>query len=185
MGKDFMAFTYELAAKCGPYDEAPVLPDNLDIQLTLSRNDRVQPFHLICEHDTVIVAMSGSGRIEFKESSVLHENYALGDVVYVPAGVPHRIIPSEESIHHRFKLPESKVEGLAWYCEICGQEVHRDVWSLVESTPQEGYFRACRAFNGDAELRRCNACSAEHTKLELEGYRWEEVVEEQRKAATK
>jgi len=179
MGKDFMAFSYELAAKCGPYDEAPVLPDNFDIQLTLSRNDRAQPFHLICEHDSVIIAMSGSGRIEFKESSVLHEDYALGDVVYVPAGTPHRILPAEESIHHRFKLPESKLEGLAWYCDDCGEEIHRDVWSLEGSPPQEGTFRACEAFNADAELRRCKACNTEHAKLELAAFRWAEIVGEQ------
>ncbi len=181
MGKDFMAFTYQLAANCGPYDEAPVLPDNYDIQLTLSRNDRAQPFHLICEHDSVIVTMSGSGRIEFKGTTVQHEDYALGDVIYVPAGTPHRILPSEESIHHRFKLPESKVEGLAWYCDGCAEEIHRDVWSLEDCPPQEGYLRACEAFNADSALRRCKACSTEHAKIDLGDYRWEQIAAEQRR----
>ena len=180
MAKDFMAFSYALAAECGPYDEASVLPESCDIELTLSRNDRAQPFHLICEHDTVIVAMSGSGRIEFKDTSVLYEDYTLGDVIYVPAGTPHRIRPAEESIHHRFKLPESKLEGLAWYCDECAAEIHRDVWSLEDSLPQEGYLRACRGFNENVERRRCKRCRWEHARLDLDGYRWETIVGERR-----
>ena len=181
MAKDFMAFSYALAAECGPYDEASVLPESCDIQLTLSRNDRPQPFHLICEHDSVIVAMSGRGRIEFRETSVLYEDYSLGDVIYVPAGIPHRILPAEESIHHRFKLPESKLEGLAWYCDECAAEIHRDIWSLENSIPQEGYLRACEAFNGDATLRRCPGCKAEHEKIDLNGYHWDETVDARRR----
>jgi 3-hydroxyanthranilate 3,4-dioxygenase len=180
MGKEFMAFTYELAAKCGPYDEKSVLPKDLDIQLTLSRNDRPQPFHLICEHDSVIVVMSGRGRVEFKGSSVREESYVLGDVIYIPAGTPHRILPSEESIHHRFKLPESKLEGLAWYCDDCGEELHRVVWALADRLPQEGYLSACNDFNADDTLRQCDHCRTEHPKIDLDGYRWEQIASDER-----
>jgi 3-hydroxyanthranilate 3,4-dioxygenase len=183
MGKEFVTFTYALAAQSGPYDEASILPETLDIELTLSRNDRPQPFHLICEHDSVLVVMSGQGRIEFKGSSVLHQDYVLGDVVYVPAGTPHRILPSEESIHHRFKLPESQLEGLAWYCEDCGEELHRVVWALADTLPQEGYLNACNHFNSDEELRQCGRCSAKHPKLDLDGYRWERIAQERRDGA--
>lgn len=183
MGKEFMAFTYTLAAQSGPYDEASILPESLDITLTLSRNDRPQPFHLICEHDSVIVVMSGSGRVEFKGTSVLHQDYVLGDVVYVPAGTPHRILPSEESIHHRFKLPESKLEGLAWYCDGCGEELHRVVWALADTLPQEGYSSACDRFNSDEELRRCGRCSTTHPEIDLGGYRWGEIARERRSGA--
>lgn len=176
MAQQHMAFTFALAAESGPYDEASILPDDLDIQLTLSRNDRAQPFHLICEHDSVLVCMSGSGRVEFKDSSVARYDYELGDVLYVPAGVPHRILPAQESVHHRFKLPESELEGVAWYCEACGAELHRDVWSLADSSAQEGYLRACTAFNQDEGLRSCERCEATHPPLDLSGYRWEEIA---------
>ncbi|HEB90364.1 MAG TPA: hypothetical protein ENI85_12405 [Deltaproteobacteria bacterium] len=184
MGKEFMAFTYALAAGSGPYDEASVLPDDLDIQLTLSRNDRPQPFHLICEHDSVLVTMSGRGRVEFKGTSVLHEDYQLGDVLYVPAGTPHRILPLEASIHHRFKLPESRLEGVAWYCEGCSEELHRVVWALSETLPQEGYLAACEEFNANGSLRRCRTCNAEHARLDLEGYRWDEISRARREGAS-
>ena len=174
MAKQHMAFTFGLAAQSGPYHETSILPADLDIQLTLSRNDRPQPFHLICEHDTVLVAMSGRGRVEFRQSSVLYFGYAPGDVIYVPAGVPHRILPSEESIQHRFKLPESELEGVAWYCEGCGAELHRDIWSLVDASPRQGYLRACTRFNDEASLRCCGSCGATRPELDLVSYRWEE-----------
>ncbi len=178
-----MAFTFTLAAQSGPYDEASVLPDALDIQLTLSRNDRPQPFHLICEHDSVIVVMSGTGRVEFKDSSVLHHEYVLGDLIYVPARTPHRILPNETSVHHRFKLPESQLEGVSWYCEGCGVELHRDVWELADELPQEGYLRACADFNDNPALRHCQQCDGLHPELDLNGYRWEQIAREHRAEA--
>ena len=183
MGKEFVTFSYALAAQSGPYDEGSILPEDLDIQLTLSRNDRPQPFHLICEHDSVIVVMSGRGRVEFRGTSVLHEDYVLGDVIYVPAGTPHRILPVEDSIHHRFKLPESKLEGVAWYCEGCSEEIHRIVWSIADAPPQEGYLEACNAFNANEALRRCENCHAEHPRLDLDGYRWEALSKALREGA--
>ena len=101
MARQYTAFTFTLAADSGPFDERQILPAELDIQLTLSRNDRPQPFNLICEHDCVLVAMSGSGRVTFEGSSVVCHHYAVGDVIYVPAGTPHRILPDVESVHQR------------------------------------------------------------------------------------
>ena len=45
---------FQQAREAGPYDEYPVLPAEIDPQLHLSRNDRPQPFFLICERDTVL-----------------------------------------------------------------------------------------------------------------------------------
>jgi len=184
VAKNHLAFTFALAPDSGPYGERQIVPDEVDLRLTLSRNDRPQPFHLICQHDSVLLTMSGEGRVAFAGSSVSHHDYALGDVIYVPAGTPHRILPASVSVHHRFKLPESEFEGVAWYCEGCGAEIHRDVWALAEELPQEGYLRACRGFNADAALRSCGACGAVHPSLELEGFRWEEIASERRAAAS-
>ena len=57
MGKEQMVFPFALASDAGPYDEAQVLSDDLDIQLTLSRSAVAQPFHLICQHDTTLVVL--------------------------------------------------------------------------------------------------------------------------------
>ena len=92
-----MVFTFAEAAKAGPYDERPMLPDSLDLQIHLSRNAVPQPFHLICQHDTVLFALSGAGHVEYKDASVLRHSYGVGDHLYVPAGVPHRILPASET----------------------------------------------------------------------------------------
>ena len=170
------SFTFSDAAGCGNYDERPILPEYVDLQLTLSRNDRPQPFHLICEHDSVLAVMAGEGTVEFKDTSVLHHRYSAGDYIYVPAGTPHRIVPESESIQYRYKLPESELEGVAWYCDECGEEVHRDVWELAKELPQEGYQRACDEFNADERLRKCTRCEVIHPRIDTQGTRWAEVA---------
>ena len=182
MPREVMFFAYDEAAKCGPYDEKPMFGDDIDLQIHVSRNDRPQPFYLICQHDTVLVVMSGHGRIDYKKAPVLTQRYEAGDFIYVPAGTPHRIVPREESVHLRYKLPESEREGVAWYCESCGNELRREVWALASELAQEGYQRACAAFNADATARTCR-CGAVHPPVDVAGTRWLEVARELREAA--
>ena len=171
-----MVFTFAEAAKAGPYDERPMLPDSLDLQIHLSRNAVPQPFHLICQHDTVLFALSGAGHVEYKDASVLRHSYGVGDHLYVPAGVPHRILPASETIKYRYKLPESDLEGVAWYCEGCGNELYREIWELRDELAQEAYLRIARAFSSDAKRRCCGKCGAVHPALDLSPFRWEEVA---------
>ena len=176
MARDLNVMTFASAAAAGPYDERPMLPDTLDLQIYLSKNDRIQPFFLICQHDTVLFALSGEGHVEYKDASVLRHSYEVGDHLYVPAGVPHRIVPSRETIQYRYKLPESELEGVAWYCEGCGNELHREVWELKDELAQEAYLRIARAFSADAKRRTCGKCGAVHPALDLSPFRWEEVA---------
>ena len=175
MERKRMLHIFKEAREAGPYDEFPVLAENLDPQVHLSRNDRPQPFFLICERDSVLVQMSGEGRIEFQDSSVRYQTLAPGDFVYVPAGTPHRILPTTESVQLRFKARESGLEGVAWYCSSCGAEVWREEWDTAEELPQEGYWRACQAFNASPEQRICPTCGAEHPPADLTGIHWPEV----------
>jgi 3-hydroxyanthranilate 3,4-dioxygenase len=184
MAREHMFFAFDEAAKCGPYDERPMLPADIDLQIHLSRNDRPQPFHLICQHDTVLVVLKGEGAVEYRGTSVVRHGYEAGDFLYVPAGTPHRIVPRSESVHLRYKLPESDLEGVAWFCAECGAEVRREVWELGEALPQEGYLRACREFNGAEGARRCPRCGAVHPPVDLGGVRWEEVAHRLRAAPT-
>jgi 3-hydroxyanthranilate 3,4-dioxygenase len=171
-----MFLTYEEAVKSGPYDERPMLPSDIDLQIHLSRNDRAQPFFQICQHDSVLVVMSGAGRVEFKHTSVRHHTYETGDFIYVPAGTPHRIVPEVESIHYRYKLPESELEGVAWYCEGCGASLWREVWKIADELAQEGYLRACEEFNASPQHRTCESCGKVHSPIDLTPYRWREVA---------
>jgi len=178
MPRNLTLFTFAAAARAGNYDERPMLPDTLDLQIHLSKNDRPQPFHLICQHDTVLMVMSGEGRVEYHDASVNRHSYEVGDHLYVPAGVPHRIVPASESIIYRYKLPETELEGLAWYCESCGTELYREVFELSAELPQEAYPRIVRAFNADVARRTCKSCGAVHPEIELAPFRWSEVAKE-------
>jgi mannose-6-phosphate isomerase-like protein (cupin superfamily) len=172
--KTFVVF--KEAEKLGPYDERPMLPDDVHLQICLSRNAHAQPFHLICEQDTLIAVFSGTGKVEFKQTGVTYFPLEAGDHVYVPAGAPTRLLPETESVIMRYKPREPGLEGVAWYCESCGEELFRHVFDTRETFPQEGYLAGSRAFNEDENRRRCAACDAVHPPVDLAPYRWEQIA---------
>jgi len=174
--------TYEEARNAGPYDELPMLEMGIDPQLHLSRNDRPQPFFLICEQDTAIAQMSGEARIEFRGTSVNRFDMALGDYAYVPAGTPHRYVAKTESIVLRYKAEHPGLEAVAWYAERTGEELSRIVFDTAKELPQEGYLRACRAFNADKAMRTSKFTGDALPEIDLAPYRWAELVGEIREA---
>jgi 3-hydroxyanthranilate 3,4-dioxygenase len=177
-----MIDTFKDAEALGPYDEYPALVASVDPQLHLSRNDRPQPFYLICAKDTLLVQMSGTATLSLKHADVVNFRLIPGDFVYVPGGVPHRLIPNDVSINHRYKAERAGLEGVAWYCIKCGEELHRDVWDTEEELPQEGYARSTARFNAEASLRKCESCGSEHPPLDLAPFRWISVAKELREA---
>jgi len=188
MGRKQRFAAFDEAINRGPYDEYPMLPAGIDPQICLSRNDRPQPFFLICEHDTVLVNMSGKGKVEFPDGPVRYHPIEPGDFVYVPSGTPHRVVPDEECVQMRYKAEQPGLEAVAWYCEECGSEIIRDVWDTASEIPQEGYLRACQKFNQDPAARTCVKCGSEHVEIDLTPYRWEAVaaeVREDMKSVTK
>jgi 3-hydroxyanthranilate 3,4-dioxygenase len=172
-----MVRTFEAAKECGPYDELPVLVADRDPQLHLSRNDRPQPFHLICSSDTLLAQLAGTATLDLEYSPVRYHRLEPGDVVYVPAGTPSRLTPDDVSINLRYKPLHAGLEGVAWFCNACGHEVHREEFDTEVELPQEAYWRACQAFNTDVELRRCPHCAKEHDQIDLSGIRWPEVAQ--------
>ena len=172
--KTFIVFRE--AEKAGPYDERPMLPDKVQTQVCLSRNDHPQPFFLICAKDTLLAVFSGTGRVEFKHTGVLHFPLVPGDHVYIPAGAPTRVLPQTECVLLRYKAHEPGLEAVAWYCEGCDAELHRHVFDTATTYPQEGYLAGCRAFNADEALRSCEGCGWQHPQIDLAPYRWEQLA---------
>lgn len=158
--------------KLGPFDEFPMLSPEIDPQVHLSRNDRSQPFFLICEKDSVLAQMTGRGRVEFRDTSLSEAITEPGAFVYIPGGTPHRIHIDEPSVQYRYKARDSGLEAVLWACPACDREVHRRVWDTAETLPQEGYLAACEEFNADPGLRACQGCGAEHPPVDLAPYRW-------------
>jgi hypothetical protein len=176
--KTFVAFRE--AKKLGPYDEYPMLPEDVQLQVCLSRNDRPQPFFLICEKDTLLAVFAGTGRVEFELTNVKYFPFEPGDHVFVPAGAPTRIDPGGESLIMRYKARDAGLEAVAWYCESCHVELYRHVFDTAKVYPQEGYLAGCQAFNADATLRRCGACEREHPTIDLAPYNWTEMARQLR-----
>jgi hypothetical protein len=168
--------TFKEAPARGPYDEMPMLELGIDPQVHLSRNAIPQPFFLVCESDSMIVQMAGEARVEFRQSPVNYFDTEVGDFVYVPGGTPHRIVPQSPSIHLRYKAMLPGLEGVAWYRDGAGEEISRIVWNCAQELPQEGYLRACRAFNADPKLR------GGLPEIDLAPYRWAEIAAEIRAA---
>jgi hypothetical protein len=165
-----MLHTFKAAQEVGNYEDVPVLPADVDPQLYMSRNAVAQPFYLICGKDTVVVQMSGTADMHLKESSVRRFHMAVGDHVYVPAGTPHRVVPSEEGVQLRYRARSAGLEGVAWYCPGCDRELYRSEWDTAETVSQQVYFDACVAFNDDESLRHCPDCGAQHPRIDLEPF---------------
>ena len=171
-------FTFKEAAARGPFDDYPVLPAEIDPQLHLSRNDRVQPFYSVCGKDTVIVQMAGSGRVEFRDASVNYFEIDVGDFVYVPAGTLHRIHPDGENVTYRYRARLPGAESLVWHCEACDAELYRSDYDGDRILVQAAYADACDAYNGSAALRTCKACGHAHSEIDVSAFHWRDIVAE-------
>lgn len=171
-----MFHTFKEAAEAGPYDEMPMLPRGVDPQLHLSRNDRPQPFHLVCEKDCVLVLMSGRAKVHFADGPVRYHNTVPGDFVYVPAGMAHRIVPEELCVQYRYKAAAAGLEGAAFLCGNCGRELYRPVWDTAAILSQAAYADACETFDGDAQLRRCDACGEANEPVGFDTSRWRQIA---------
>lgn len=178
MARRRMLDTYDTAQNSGPYDEYPVLPEGVDPQLHLSKNDRPQPFHLTCEKDCMLVQMSGKARVEIRDSSVRFFDLVPGDYAYIPAGTPHRIVPTETSILYRYKAEHAGLEAVAFYCDQCAGLLYKETWDTAEEIPQAAYLRTVKEFNISEDIRRCESCDSVHPPIDLNGYRWEAVAHE-------
>ena len=158
----------------GSYDEFPVGPAGTDPMPHLSRNRVAQPFFCVSAADQVLIQMAGQGAIEFREIEPSSLRLAPGDTVYIPAGVPSRVVPDGEVVQLRLKAEPPAKEAVAWYC-ACGALVHGR--ELDELVVQRGWWRAVGEFNADAKLRTCAACGAVHAPVELGDIAWPKVAD--------
>ena len=159
----------------GSYDEFPVGPAGTDPMPHLSRNRVAQPFFSVCAADQVLIQMAGRGAIEFRELEPASMPLQPGDTVYIPAGVPSRVVPDGEVVQIRLKAEPPAQEAVAWYCAGCGALVHGR--ELDERIVQRGWWRAVAEFNADPSLRTCRGCGAVHATVELGDIAWPAVAD--------
>jgi 3-hydroxyanthranilate 3,4-dioxygenase len=165
----------DAAGAWGSYDDYPVGPLGTDPMPHLSRNRVAQPFFLVSEADQVLIQMAGEGEILFAEREPARMPLVPGDTVYIPGGVPSRVVPRGENLQVRLKAEPPVREAVAWYCGSCGALVHA-VELAADAIPQDGYWSATQAFNGDPSKRTCGACGFVHPAVDLGDIAWPDVV---------
>ena len=94
-----------------------------------------------------------------------------GDTVYIPAGVPSRLVPRGENVQIRLKAEPAVREAVAWYC-ACGALVAST--EIAAGVVQEAYLAAVHAFNASA--RTCPQCGRVHPLAELGDIAWAETA---------
>ena len=165
----------EAALSWGSYDDFPVAPAGVDPAPHLSRNQVAQPFYLVTSRDEVLVTMSGEGEIRFKDASRTVMPTGPGDVAYLPARMPAKIVPHSELVQVRFKGNPPFTEAAAWYCDSCDTFMHR--LEFTSDVPQRGYWDAVAEYNSDTRLRTCPACGHVDDKAELGDIAWNAVAD--------
>lgn len=157
MDRRRMLHAFKAAREVGNYEDAAVLPENVDPQLHLSTNTLPQPFYLVCEKDTVLGQMSGAALVRLRASTVNRFDLEPGDMLYVPAGTPHCIEPRSASVQIRYKVRASEREGAVWTCPACDEQVARLDWRLTDP-PSASYVAACEWFNEHIAGSDCPHC---------------------------
>lgn len=165
----------EAALTWGSYDDFPVAPPGIDPAPHLSRNQVAQPFYLVTARDEVLVTMSGEGEIRFADRARTVMGVAPGDVVYLPARIPARIVPDGELLQVRLKGNPPFTEAAAWYCDTCDTFMHHV--EFTSAVPQRQYWDAVAAYNADPRHRTCSACGQVHDRAELGDIAWNAVAD--------
>jgi mannose-6-phosphate isomerase-like protein (cupin superfamily) len=165
----------EAALAQGSFDEFPVAPVGVDPAPHLSRSTIAQPFWLVTEKDEVLVTMSGEGTVSFQDADRTTMSLGPGDVVYLPARTPSRIIPDGELVSIRLKSVPPFTEAVAWYCDGCGELMHSR--EFTAEVPQRAYWNAVTAYNSDGALRTCRSCGHVHAEAEIGDISWDTVAE--------
>ncbi len=165
----------EAARTWGSYDDFPVAPAGIDPSPHLSRNRVAQPFYLVTARDEVLVTMSGEGQIWFKDPARTVIAVSPGDVTYLPARIPAKIVPHSELLQVRLKGDPPFTEAAAWYCDYCDTFMHRV--EFIADVPQRRYWAAVAEYNADPQHRTCPACGQLNSRAELGDIAWDAVAD--------
>jgi len=172
----------EVQSAWGSFDDFPALPPGTDPMPHISRNTVSQPFYLVSEEDQVLINLVGEGELWLKGNEPKRMPLVAGDSVYLPAGIPSRVVTRTPSLQVRFKAETSGREAVVWYCPHCDTVVDWRSIDTSQEIPQEAYWEATQAFNNDAARRTCRECGTVHPPVELGDIAWPAVAQALRNA---
>ena len=164
------------ADKLRSFDDFPVLRDEVDPQLHVSRNETDQPFWLESEKDTVLAQVSGRSQVAFRDGPVRYFDLTPGEFVYVPGGSTHRILTAEPGVVLRYKARLTGEEAVRWFCRGCDTPLfsHRHDG---EGPVQASYADAIDLFNDDEGRRACPVCQTVHPPVDISLFRFRQVAD--------
>jgi 3-hydroxyanthranilate 3,4-dioxygenase len=136
-------------------------PDSGDFIAFVSGGNSRNDFH-INPGDEIFVQLKGEIRVDIIDGTGQRVINPVreGEVVLIPAGVPHaprRPAGSWGFIVERVRKP-GELDGFAWYCESCDHKIHDVQFQLEDITRQFAAY--LEKFNADEHLRTCSNCSA-------------------------
>ena len=111
--------------------------------------------------------MSGEGEVQFRDPERTVMTIGPGDVVYLPARLPSRIVPHTELVQVRIKDVPPFTEAVAWFCDACGALLHKV--EFTTQVPQRHYWEAATDFNQHESLRTCDEDVPAFVELESGG----------------
>jgi len=167
----------EVQSAWGSFDDFPALPPGTDPMPHISCNTVSQPFYLVSDQDQVLINLAGEGELWLKGHEPERMPLVAGDSVYLPAGIPSRVVTHTPSLQVRFKAETPGREAVVWYCSRCDNIVDWRSIDTGQEIPQEAYWEATRAFNDDEVRRTCRPCGAVRPPVELGDIGWPAVAQ--------
>ncbi len=106
--------------------------------------------------------LEGEMRCRLRHADAAFEDIVVGvgEMFLIPAGMPHLNERDEGSIGlviHEARKPGA-LDGIVWFCESCGGELHRVDYRFEELQRQLRTF--IREFLSSETLRTCGRCGA-------------------------
>ena len=142
-----------------------------------------QPLVPVTDQDQVLINLAGEGEFWLKGHEPERTPLVAGDCIYLPAGIPSRVVTHTPSLQVRFKAETPGREAVVWYCPRCDNIVNWRSIDTDQEIPQEAYWEATQAFNADAARRTCRECGTVHPPVDLGDIAWPAVAQAIRNAS--
>jgi 3-hydroxyanthranilate 3,4-dioxygenase len=148
------------AAFSGPVANKEVFPDSEFIFQIIRGPNARNDFH-VDPGDEIFYQLEGAIRVDIVEDGTRRQELVReGDVLLVPAGVPHSPLRPAKSwglVVERKRRPD-ELDGILWFCEGCNAKLYE------RSFPMQDIGSEIRAaiedFYASREHRTCKSCGA-------------------------
>lgn len=144
----------------GPVANKEVFPQS-DIIFQIIRGPNARNDFHIDPGDEIFYQLQGTIRVDVLEGGQRRQNVLRqGDVLLVPAGVPHSPLRTAGSwglVVERKRRP-GELDGILWFCEQCNAKLYERSFPLQDISTE--IRSAIDDFYANREYRTCRSCGA-------------------------